>query len=438
MKKIVFFLMVAITTSFLPLTLSAQNGVHNGHRYVDLGLPSGTKWADCNVGASSPTQYGNHYAWGETTTKSNYDLDTYRFYNNGFTKYCTKSKQGKNGFTDIMDVLYLDDDVAHTQWGGEWRMPTKEQFDELKKYTTSKWAAINNVWGRLFTANNGNSIFLPAAGNRSDTSLYDAGSGGYYWSRTLDVDNPYYAYILNVPFVSYCGREGGLTVRPVYVKSAPVIKSTPVKSESNLKVSGTDNGHGYVDLGLPSGTKWADCNVGASSPTQYGNYYAWGEIKTKSNYDWDTYKYGNDWKELTKYCTKSEQGKNCFKDNKKELDLADDVAHTQWGGEWRMPTKEQFDELKKYTTSKWTSINDVWGRLFTAKNGNYIFLPAAGGRNGTSLDLAGFHGHYWSRTLDADGPDDAYYLFFRSDDVGVYYGYHGRREGGLSVRPVRP
>ncbi|MBQ7664854.1 MAG: DUF1566 domain-containing protein [Bacteroidaceae bacterium] len=221
MKKIALFLLYAIIATIAPLTLFAQNGVHNGHRYVDLGLPSGTKWADCNVGASSPTEYGNYYAWGETLTKSNYDCDTYKFGNDKLTKYCTESNYGKNGFKDNKTDLDLADDVAHTQWGGEWRIPTKEQFDELIEYTKHKWVSINDKWGYLFTGRNGNSIFLPAAGGRYDTLLLDAGSLGYYWSRTLNAVYPDDAYGLYFDsgdmdvYGSYGSRGRGHTVRPV-------------------------------------------------------------------------------------------------------------------------------------------------------------------------------------------------------------------------------
>ena len=105
--------------------------------------------------------------------------------------------------------------------------------------------------------------------------------------------------------------------------------------------TGTENGHEYVDLGLPSGTKWATCNVGASKPQDYGNYYAWGETSTKETYKWSTYKYGTydddgDYSKLTKYNTS---------DSKTTLDLSDDAAHVNWGGKWRMPTFEQLSEL---------------------------------------------------------------------------------------------
>ena len=190
-----------------------------------------------------------------------------------------------------------------------------------------------------------------------------------------------------------------------------------------------------VDLGLPSGTKWADRNVGATTKSDAGDYFAWGETSTKSDYDWSTYKYGNAYNKLTKYCTNSSYGKDGFTDNKTELVLDDDVAHKEWGGSWRMPSKEQFEELEANTTSEFTTVNNVKGYLFTASNGNSIFLPAAGGRYGTSLYLAGSNAEFWSRTLNADGPGDAYGLDFYSSDPGVDY---GGRWCGHTVRPVRP
>ncbi|MBQ7663715.1 MAG: hypothetical protein IJS43_00640 [Bacteroidaceae bacterium] len=206
-------------------------------------------------------------------------------------------------------------------------------------------------------------------------------------------------------------------------------------SNSSKNDDNIDNGHRYVDLGLPSGTKWADCNIGASSPTDYGVYLAWGETSVKNNYNWNTYKYGNDYGKLTKYCTRPDYGKNGLDDNKTELDLDDDVAHTQWGGKWRMPSKAQIEELIANTNSQWTTIKGVNGYLFKATNGNSIFLPAAGYRSGTSLDCAGSGGYYWSRTLNADYPYYAYNLGFSSGYMYVngYNRYYGR-----TVRPVRP
>ena len=196
-----------------------------------------------------------------------------------------------------------------------------------------------------------------------------------------------------------------------------------------------DNGHEYVDLGLPSGLKWATCNVGADSPEVYGTYFAWGETKAKWMYNWSTYSWGTDWDELTKYCNDSSYGKDGFTDNKTELVLDDDVAHKQWGGSWRMPSVEQFEELFSYTTSQWVTVNGKEGRLFTASNGNSIFLPVADRRYDSSLGYAGSDGYYWSRTLNADYPDGACGLGFGSGGIIVYdYG----RDRGHTVRPVRP
>ena len=201
--------------------------------------------------------------------------------------------------------------------------------------------------------------------------------------------------------------------------------------------SGMDNGHAYVDLGLPSGLKWATCNVGADKPEDYGNYFAWGEISVKSIYEWNTYKWGTDTTQFTKYCSKSIFGKNGFTDDKTTLDSEDDAAHANWGGQWRMPTIANFNELINNTTVKWVeNYNDtgVSGFRFTASNGNYIFLPAAGYRRNT-LYNAGSAGYYWSSLLDTDYPYLAYIMVFNSGKVGVNSGY---RIAGFSIRPVRP
>jgi uncharacterized protein (TIGR02145 family) len=198
------------------------NGNANGHAYVDLGLPSGTLWATCNVGATTPEGYGNYYAWGETTTKSTYNWSTYRYCNGSsttLTKYCSSSTYGNNGFTDNLTTLQLSDDAARANWGGDWRMPTKAEWEELKNNTTVTWTTQNGVYGRKFTASNGNSLFLPAAGCRNDGSLYYAGSSGYYWSSSLDTDNPSYAWGLTFSsgycYMDYYSRYCGQSVRAV-------------------------------------------------------------------------------------------------------------------------------------------------------------------------------------------------------------------------------
>ena len=190
--------------------------------------------------------------------------------------------------------------------------------------------------------------------------------------------------------------------------------------------------HEYVDLGLS--VKWATCNVGATKPEEYGDYFAWGETTPKSTYDWETYKYCNgSFDSLTKYNNSSIFG---TEDYKKTLELADDAARANWGGSWRMPTRAEQDELRKKCTWKWTTQNGVNGYIVTSKsNGNSIFLPAAGYRCDSPLYSAGSFGYYWSSSLYTDYPNGAYNLSFDSNSVDwVYY----NRNLGFSVRPVCP
>lgn len=204
------------------------NGGGTGdHEYVDLGLPSGTLWATCNVGASTPEGYGDYFAWGETQPKENYEWDTYKYGGmNTLTKYCNQSNYGYNGFTDNLTILQPDDDAATANWGNGWCMPTKEQWEELLQNTSHTWTTQNSVNGRLFTASNGNSLFLPAAGDRRGNELCDADVYGLYWSEALgnDTANPpygawYFGFYLGTPpddyYISCAFRYTGQSVRPV-------------------------------------------------------------------------------------------------------------------------------------------------------------------------------------------------------------------------------
>ena len=158
------------------------------HEYVDLGLPSGLLWATCNVGADSPEDYGDYFAWGETQPKDYYDWSTYQYCHgsdNTLTKYCNNSDYGYNGFTDNLTTLLPEDDAATANWRSGWRMPTETEWQELYNNTTHTWTTQNGVNGRLFTASNGNSLFLPAAGYLDKDSLKDDGSWSYHWSSSL-------------------------------------------------------------------------------------------------------------------------------------------------------------------------------------------------------------------------------------------------------------
>lgn len=178
----------------------------NGHEYVDLGLPSGLLWATCNVGANAPEEYGGYYAWGDIKTKSNYTSSNYSTYN--------------VQITDISGNAQYD--AATANWGGSWRMPTKDEMNELRSNCTWTWTTQNEVNGYNVEGPNGNSIFLPAAGYYSYQSFKDAGTRGFYWSSS-DYINDFsivnYALSLTIKNTSYNmggnDRGNGRSVRPV-------------------------------------------------------------------------------------------------------------------------------------------------------------------------------------------------------------------------------
>ena len=190
--------------------------------------------------------------------------------------------------------------------------------------------------------------------------------------------------------------------------------------------------HEYVDLGLPSGTLWATCNVGADTPEGYGDYFACGETEPKEVYNWSTYKWCNGtYDTLTKYCSNSSYG---TVDNKTELEPEDDAAYVNWGENWRMPTYDQFNEIKTKCTWTWTTQNGVNGHLVTGPNGNTLFLPAAGYRCDSLFGDVGSCGCYWSRAILSSGPYDAYGMYFYSE--GVYWNNFSR-DFGFPLRAVR-
>lgn len=159
------------------------------YEYVDLDLPSGTLWATFNVGASVPWEYGDYFAWGETRPKDVYNLSTYKYCNGSnttLTKYCTDSTFGYNGYCDSLTTLLASDDAATVNWGSEWHTPTEEEWEELMSNCIKTWTQENGVNGFLLTATNGQSIFLPAAGYRTE-NLFDCGIHGTYWSSVINL-----------------------------------------------------------------------------------------------------------------------------------------------------------------------------------------------------------------------------------------------------------
>ncbi len=479
-------------------SITFEDPVMGNFDYVDLGLPSGTLWAECNVGAETPEGFGTYFAWGEVEPKEEYWWTTYK-YCNGTEDVMLKYFVSKDD-SGLME-LQPEDDAATFNWGEEWQMPSDSQIGELidGAYTNIEWTTQNGVAGLKITSRfNGNSIFLPAAGayapaillEGDDDDLVGVGGLGVYWSRKLSFSNTYpYCLEFDDPtriapellfetaYISdWLERCSGLPVRPVQVQETPyhfLIVSIDLNETSleldlgqtyrleesltpwyaeNREVSwessdetvatveygevtavnggtctitcrATDgsgvyaecevtvHGHNYVDLGLPSGTLWAECNIGAENPSEYGDYFAWGEKEPRTSFSSEQYN-NVDVTELTG-------------------DL--DAATYNWGEEWQIPNDGQFNELfnEAYTTYTWTTHAGINGYKITSKsNGNSIFLPNGGFYN-PALSSAGYSAFYWSRTFK---PDDTFEAMFMQ---ASYPCSNAPRFFGCNIRPVR-
>ena len=334
---------------------------------VDLGLPSGTLWANMNIGATSPEDYGDYFAWGETATKTVYDAESYL--------YCDAGDQLGDNHQNLGDCISGTNYDVATTLGDDWMMPTSTQFDELLTNCTVTYTTQNGVNGwKFISKNNNNSIFLPEAGDFEGTNC--GGEYGTYWSGTMS-DSESAAEGLILMEDSWWGtseipRIYGCTVRPVKAGTPKMVA---------------------IDLALPSGTLWSNMNIGATAPEDFGDYYAWGETATKTVYDAESYL----------YCDAGEQ----FGTNHR--DLGDCISKTIYDvvyvnsegtsttGYWQMPTSAQFNELTSKCTVTYTTQNGVRGWKFTGTNNNSIFLPEAGDFESTYC--GGEYGSYWSGTM---------------------------------------
>ena len=443
----------------------------DGYEYIDLGLPSGLLWANQNIGAEKPEEYGDYFAWGEVEPlDENY-------------KWREDSKYGDRCSEVGFELI---DDAARQIWGGDWRVPLPEEIEELIAECEWTWTSINNVNGYKVKGPNGNSIFLPAAGSfgiygPNEDFYFSQGVRGYYRGNLKRCQS--YTTILSSSQISAfveMHQEEGYSIRPVRNKTietytltfdanggegemdgltlenseykilpgSTFTKEGYVFASWNTKADGTgttykdksqitlkDNttlyaqwieyvsseGNEYVDLGLS--VKWATHNLGAEKPEDFGNNYAWGEVETKDTYDWSNYKWCNGGepisyssKKLTKYCTTSSYGNV---DNKTTLEIADDAANANLGGNWRMPTSAEVDEL--ISECEW-----IWqegGYLVVSKvNSKSIFIPSAS-----------VCAKYW--TSDYSGYKDSYILYVSPSN---YYKTDNSREKGLLIRPVLP
>lgn len=504
---------------------------------VDLGLPSGLKWASCNLGATAPEEYGDYYAWGETEPYySSQSLSTWKdgktagyvwaSYSLCNGSYSTLTKYNYSSFFGTVDYktsLDPEDDAAYVKRGGSWRMPTSREWEELIDNCTWTWTTHNGVEGYLVTGPNSSSIFLPCAGSRRSTNFYTTYSYGEYWSSSLSTDHHECACGVNFSSNGVSGgttsRCLGLSLRPVSDEEVRVPVENVIISEGNLTLtkgvvvsilaevkpnnatqpsiiwssSSSDivsvDADGYVttvsegtatitattceggftatctvtvkapsssvfpeaiDLGLPSGLKWANCNLGATEPEQFGDYYAWGETEPyyveghsleKFCQSWKAGKTGYNWASYKDSFTYNKYHTTDFYDtvdNKTVLDFEDDAAHVNWGDYWRMPTTGEWDELIDNCTWTWTTQNSVKGYLVTGPNGNSIFLPAAGFQDDffehySYLSSVGDSGYYWSSSLYSENDSFACYALFYPNVVKTI---DSQRSRGIPVRPV--
>lgn len=338
--------------------------------YVDLGLPSGNLWAKCNLGASAPEQYGDYYAWGETKPKKEYTYPNHKWYKEGapslgFTKY--NNEDGKLTLED-------QDDAVIQKLGNGWRTPTLADFRELtnQKYTKIEKTTLNGVAGYKITSkkNNKKSIFIPFAGFKNDKpqtrEISSSEEVAICMTNQRRIDYQVFncwTFAFEQDRIRRYGkrRPDGISIRPVKGPGVPVPNNC-------------------VDLGLASGVLWAKYNIGTTEPTQPGNYYAWGELSTKKEY------YSTNYKHFGKHGVI----KYNEKDGKTVLELGDDVARTNLGAGYRIPTKADWEELLE--DCKWEAVTvslpieldpsqkkSIARWKVTGPNGNYIVLPMTGG-----------------------------------------------------------
>ena len=448
------------------------------HAYVDLGLPSGLLWATCNVGADTPEGYGDYFAWGETTPKSTYSFSNYLYYNgDSLTKYT-----GSDGLT----TLLYEDDVAAVNWGEGWRMPTNEEFRELLDNTTITWTTQNGVNGRLFSATNGNSLFLPAVGCRVDGDFIGA-DNGYYWSSSLTVDVPFNAkqfyFYSGVYEMNIAARSTGQSVRPVRSGQSSVPTGAingkftinedggqVYYSQGNLQYQastdtwrfaenqydyvGDDNSNisssnsGWIDLfgwGTSGYNHGASCYQPWSTSTTNSDYYAYGNNQYnlydqtgQADWGYNPISNGgnaaNQWRTLTLtewnflfYMRATTSGVRYAKANVNNVNgvilLPDDWNTSTYSLSSTNSSSASFSS-NTLTASQWSILEQAGA----------VFLPATGGRYRTSITDVGSYGYYWSASCY--NSYNAYYVNFYGSGLSTGY-YSGSRCGGQSVRLVQ-
>lgn len=354
------------------------------------------------MGAYKPSDYGLYFQWGDSR---------------GYTAEQVGIGEGKKKFADdwsdykwgvepnftkytVKFSLDLEDDAAHVNMGGDWHMPTDKQIEELIVNTTTAWTTSDGVSGMTFTSTKDTSkfIFIPAAGEAFDNSVRSSGDFGGVWSSTIYIENPE----LGSSWADRLELKSNGTSLLGYFRYAGYPARGVIETSTNT------NGYSYVDLGLPSGTLWATMNVGASKLSDYGLYFQWGDtigytadqVGKDKRFDWDNYKFSIDGKEIfSKY-------------GAPVLQLEDDAAHVNMGGNWHIPTSDQLYELINNADYKFTTLDGVGGMTFTSKNDSSksIFFPAAGGALNGSVIKSGEGVAIWLDRIDSNDNGSCIYV----------------------------
>ena len=377
---------------------------------VDLGLPSGTLWAAGNIGAELPWETGKYFAWGETIgyTEDNVNSGKRSFNSAGYTA------------SIISGDLTLEQDAAHVNLGGNWQMPTMDYYQEL--IDNCIYSFYSNYRGMGVTCAvfksmvNGNELVIPCTGYYNGITKL---SGGYAycwsssWSSSSAAKRGYGSNTFTATSTS--NRYYGMNVRAI-------VPGTRTPGSG----TGIENNYKYVDLGLPSGLKWATCNVGATSPEHAGLYFAWGET---TGYTGEQVKSG------VRAFSKDVYNSGPAASISTDLMLEQDAVRANLGGNWRMPNKDDYQELFDNCNVTWVSNykeKGVAGRLFISNiNGNMLFFPAAGTGNNSSVNNIGSTGYYWSASWYS--ATSAYQLTFNCGEqsINYYHRYYGRPVRGV-------
>lgn len=347
------------------------------------------------------------FLWGTTESALNIDFKCTEIKDNAVSAVLTNLSNG----TQHWYKAYV-------------QLDSQTLYGEVKTFTTAQWVTSISL------SKTSLSLMIGEEETISVTSILpdNANDKTYSWSSS----DSSIASVDNSGKVTAKAR-GNATIKATANDGSGVFASCSVRvKEPYTAVAGE-----AVDLGLS--VKWSSTNLGATSPSDYGDYFAWGETSPKEEYSWATYELCNGSPStLTKYNNSSSHGAVDNKSEFKDYGYEDDAARQALGGKWRVPTDAEWTELRTKCTWTWTTNYNgtgVKGRIVTAPNGKSIFLPAAGYRYDTSLSNVGSYGSYWSSSLITDYPNDAWYVYFSSNNVGMWYG-GDLRCNGHSVRPV--